>query len=32
MSLVLRADVFNVPDSQEPISYVKEDIPMFGQV
>jgi hypothetical protein len=32
MSLVIRADIFNVFDSQEPISYVKEDIPMFGQV
>jgi len=32
MSLVLRADIFNVFDSQEPISYVKEDIPMFGKV
>jgi len=32
MSIALRADIFNVFDSQEPISYVKEDIPMFGQV
>jgi len=32
MSLVVRADVFNVFDSQEHISYVKEDIPQFGQV
>jgi hypothetical protein len=30
--LILRADVFNVLDSQQPISYVKEDIPVFGQV
>jgi len=32
MSLVVRVDVFNVLDSQEPISYVKEDIPLFSQV
>jgi hypothetical protein len=32
LSLVVRIDVFNVLDSQVPISYVKEDIPVFGQV
>ena len=28
----LRLDVFNLFDSQRPISFVKEDIPIFGQV
>lgn len=32
MVLVLRLDIFNLFNSQEPISYVKEDIPIFGQV
>ncbi|MDH5705542.1 MAG: hypothetical protein OEZ45_05940, partial [Candidatus Aminicenantes bacterium] len=32
MSLLLRLDVFNILDSQEPISYIKEDIPIFGEV
>lgn len=31
-SLAVRLDVFNVFDSQEPISYVKENVPIFGQV
>ncbi|MCX7974959.1 MAG: TonB-dependent receptor [Candidatus Aminicenantes bacterium] len=30
--LSLRLDVFNLFNSQKPISYVKEDIPLFGQV
>ncbi|MBN1271596.1 MAG: carboxypeptidase regulatory-like domain-containing protein [Candidatus Aminicenantes bacterium] len=30
--LTLRLDFFNLFDSQQPISYVKEDIPIFGQV
>ncbi len=32
MSLTLRLDVFNLLNSQEPISFVKEDIPSFGEV
>lgn len=32
MALTLRLDIFNLFNSQEPISYVKEDIPIFGQV
>ncbi len=32
MVLALRLDVFNVLNSQKPISYVKEDIPIFGEV
>ncbi|NIN93162.1 hypothetical protein GTO36_09355, partial [bacterium] len=32
MVLALRLDIFNVLDSQRPISYVKEDIPIFGEV
>ena len=32
LSLLLRLDVFNVLDSQEAISHVKEDIPIFGEV
>ena len=30
--LVVRLDIFNLFNSQKPISYVKEDIPLFGQV
>ncbi len=32
MVLTIRLDVLNLFDSQRPISYVKEDIPIFGQV
>jgi hypothetical protein len=32
MSFTLRVDIFNLFDSQKPISYVKEDIPIFGEV
>ncbi|MFH1946239.1 MAG: hypothetical protein ABIK95_11515, partial [Acidobacteriota bacterium] len=32
LTLNIRLDVFNVFDSQRPVSYVKEDIPLFGQV
>jgi outer membrane receptor protein involved in Fe transport len=32
MALALRLDIFNILNSQEPISYVKEDIPIFGEV
>jgi outer membrane receptor protein involved in Fe transport len=32
MSLTLRLDLLNLFNSQRPISYVKEDIPIFGQV
>jgi hypothetical protein len=32
MALALRLDVFNVLNSQQPISYVKEAIPIFGEV
>jgi hypothetical protein len=32
MGLTLRLDVFNLLNSQRPISYVKEDIPIFGEV
>jgi outer membrane receptor protein involved in Fe transport len=32
MGLTLRFDVFNILNSQRPISYVKEDIPIFGEV
>jgi len=32
ISLILRFDIFNLFNSQKPISYVKEDIPIFGQV
>ena len=28
----VRLDVFNVLDSQRPISYVKEDVPLFGTI
>jgi hypothetical protein len=30
--LALRVDIFNLFNSQEPISYVKENIPIFGHV
>jgi len=32
MALALRLDIFNILNSQEPISYVKENIPIFGEV
>lgn len=32
MVLTLRLDLLNLFNSQRPISYVKEDIPIFGQV
>jgi len=32
MAFTLRVDIFNLLDSQRPISYVKEDIPIFGEV
>ncbi len=32
IALLLRVDLFNLLDSQKPISYVKEDIPIFGKV
>jgi len=32
MALTLRLDLLNLFNSQRPISYVKEDIPIFGQV
>jgi len=28
----LRLDVLNLLDSQQPVSYVKEDVPLFGSV
>ena len=31
-ALSVRFDVFNALDSQTPIAYVKENIPIFGQV
>ncbi|GAF86266.1 unnamed protein product, partial [marine sediment metagenome] len=31
-ALTVRADIFNLFNSQKPVSYVKEDIPIFGQV
>jgi len=31
-AVALRLDVFNILNSQQPISYVKEDIGLFGQV
>ena len=30
--LILRFSVFNLLDSQKPVSYVKEDIPIFNSV
>ncbi len=30
--LSLRADVFNLLNSQKPVSFVKEDVPVFGSV
>lgn len=32
LTLTLRVDIFNLLNSQKPISYVKEDIPLFGEV
>lgn len=32
MALILRIDIFNLLDSQRPVSYVKENIPIFGVV
>ena len=32
MILTVRLDMLNLMNSQKPISYVKEDIPIFGQV
>ncbi|MFP4082956.1 MAG: carboxypeptidase regulatory-like domain-containing protein [Candidatus Aminicenantes bacterium] len=32
LSAILRLDIFNLLDSQRPISYVKEDIPIFEAV
>jgi len=32
VSSVLRLDVLNVLNSQTPLSYVKEDIPIFGEI
>ena len=32
LTLALRLDTFNVLNSQRPISYVKEDIPIFGKI
>jgi len=32
MALDLRVDILNILNSQLPISYVKEDIPIFGQI
>ncbi|MBD3415358.1 MAG: TonB-dependent receptor plug domain-containing protein [Candidatus Aminicenantes bacterium] len=32
VTAVLRVDVLNVLNSQKPVSFVKEDIPIFGQV
>jgi hypothetical protein len=32
MALILKFDVLNLLNSQRPISYVKEDIPIFGHV
>jgi len=32
MAFTLRADIFNLLNSQTPISYVKENIPMFGLI
>ncbi len=32
LTLTCRVDIFNLLNSQKPISYVKEDIPIFGEV
>ena len=32
MAIDLRIDILNILNSQRPISYVKEDIPIFGQI
>lgn len=32
MTLAVRVDIFNLLNSQTPISYVKEDIPVFGEI
>ena len=32
LAMILRLDLFNLLNSQEPISYVKENIPIFGEV
>ncbi|MFQ6070767.1 MAG: hypothetical protein ACE5LC_09645 [Candidatus Aminicenantales bacterium] len=32
LAVILRADIFNVFNSQTPVSFVKEDIPLFGKV
>jgi len=32
MAIILRLDLFNLLNSQKPLSYVKEDIPIFGEV
>jgi len=32
MALDLRVDILNILNSQQPISFVKEDIPIFGQI
>jgi len=32
MTLALRLDIFNLLNSQEPISFVKENILLFGEV
>jgi hypothetical protein len=32
VALSVRLDVFNILDSQQPIAYVKENIPVFGAV
>jgi hypothetical protein len=32
LALTLRVDIFNILNSQKAISYVKEDIPIFGEV
>jgi hypothetical protein len=32
MALTIRLDIFNILNSQVPISYVKANIPIFGEV
>lgn len=32
MAFILRIDIFNVLNSQKPLSYIKESIPIFGEV